>query len=222
MRLLVIGALLALGACASLPERPPVANPAAVWEVRQMRLAHVNGWDLRGRLALRTDDEGANASLRWVRSRERYRMNLVGPFGGGRVSLTYDGRGAELRDADGNTHWGASMQKLLLRETGWHLPIEGLHYWILGLPDPQAKAHRTLDQWGRLESLQQLGWNIRFVEYTRAGSYELPRRVFIRHEPTGPADVEIEARLVVENWKISDDAVGGVAQYRASAPTSSH
>lgn len=221
MRLFVVAALLTLGACAGLPERPPVANPTATWEMRQMRLAHVDGWDLRGRLALRTDDEGANASLRWVRSREHYRMNLVGPFGGGRVRLTYDGRGAELRDADGNTHRGASMQELLLRETGWHLPIEGLHYWILGLPDPQAGARRTLDQWGRLKSLQQLGWSIRFVEYTRAGVYELPKRVFIRHDPASPADVEIEARLVIENWKISDDAIEGVAQYRASMSKSS-
>lgn len=214
MRPLIIALTLMLAACASVPQRPPVDDPAAVWQVRQARLARVNAWDLRGRLALRTQDEGANASLRWVRSRGWHRMNLAGPFGGGRVRLTYDREGAELRDADGKIYRGASMQELLWRETGWILPIEGLNYWVLGLPDPEAPAQTTLDQWGRLKSLKQSGWDVRFLEYTRIGGYELPRRVFAKHESNGVSDPEIEARLVIENWTVSS----AVAESGAPSP----
>lgn len=221
MRLFVIAVALMLAACASLPERAPVGNPAAVWQARQKQLARVTGWDLRGRLALRTDNEGANASLRWVRSGERHRMSLAGPFGGGGVRLTYDDNGAVLRDADGDVYRGASMQELLLRATGWRLPIEGLNYWVLGLPDPEAPGKSRLDQWGRLKSLEQFGWNISFLEYTQAGRYELPKLVFLNHRADGASDAEIEARLVVEHWTVSLDGAKGLVQNPAVRQTSS-
>lgn len=207
-----------LGGCASLPERPPVENPSATWQTRQTQLAQLNVWDLRGRLALRADEQGANASLRWVRDRDRHRMNLAGPFGGGHVRLTYDGSGAELRDSDGETYHGATMQQLLLRATGWNLPIEGLNYWVLGLPDPAAPAQSTLDEWGRLKLLEQLGWDVEFIEYTQAGRYELPRRVFIRHKQRDASDSEIEARLVIETWEVHNYAAKKIAQQRRLFP----
>lgn len=218
MRLLLVAVVLVLAACASLPERAPVENPAAVWRARQKQLTRVDGWDLRGRLALRTDNEGASASLRWVRNGQRHQLNLAGPFGGGRVRLTYDDHRAELRDADGGVYRGTSMQELLLRATGWLLPIEGMNYWVLGLPDPLVPAQSTLDRWGRLKSLQQLGWNIDFLDYTQAGAFELPKRVFIKHESAGVSDAEIEARLVVENWSVRDGDAKGLAQNQVIAP----
>jgi outer membrane lipoprotein LolB len=189
-----------------------VDNPSAVWQARQSQLTRLNTWDLRGRLALRTDRQGANASLRWVRDHERHRMNLAGPFGGGRVRLTYDRGGAELRDADGEIYRGASMQQLLLRATGWNLPIEGMNYWVLGLPDPDVPAHSTLDAWGRLKLLDQLGWDIRFLEYTEVDGYELPKLVFIRHTPVGAADADVEARLAIETWEVRKTGPEGLAQ----------
>jgi outer membrane lipoprotein LolB len=197
----ILAALL-IGGCAALPQRAPVENPDATWQTRQSQLARLDVWDLRGRVALRTDEQGAHASLRWVRDRERHRMNLAGPFGGGRVRLTYDRGSAELRDADGGIFRGATMQQLLLRATGWNLPIEGLNYWVLGLPDPGAPAQSTLDEWGRLKLLEQLGWSVEFLEYTQAGEHELPKVVFIRHKPRDKSDAEIEVRLAIETWEV--------------------
>jgi outer membrane lipoprotein LolB len=204
--------LAALSGCAGLPQRAPAENPSAAWQTRQFQLAQLNVWDLRGRLALRADDQGANASLRWVRDRERHRLNLAGPFGGGRVRLTYDRNGAELRDAGGETYHGATMQQLLLRATGWNLPIEGLNYWVLGLPDPGVPSHSTLDEWGRLKLLEQLGWDVEFIEYTQAGEYELPKRVFIRRKQRNASDGDIEARLVIETWHVRSYAAKKVAR----------
>ena len=138
-------------------------------------------------------------------------MSLAGPFGGGSVRLTYDRRGAELRDAEGDIYHGATMQELLLRATGWDLPIEGLNYWVLGLPDPAVPARSTLDEWGRLKQLEQLGWDVEFIEYTQAGEYELPKRVFIRHKQHSVTDSDVEARLVIEAWEVRNYAAKHVA-----------
>jgi len=199
MRVFLLLLALLLAGCATAPERAPVADIAAAWNARQARLARLETWSLRGRLALRTAEEGAHASLHWVRRQDVHRVDLAGPFGGGRVRVTYDGSGAELREADGKVHRDASVQELVARATGWWLPLEGLNYWVVGLPAPGAPAQRALDPWGRLQRLRQLGWTIEFLEYVREGGYELPRRLFIRR--ASPEET-LEVRLVIEDWAV--------------------
>ncbi len=200
MHLLALLMALFLAACAAVPARAPLEDPAAAWELRRTALVRLDAWDLRGRLALRTEAEGAHASLHWVREGERHRMNLAGPFGGGRVRVVYDDSGAELRDAAGEVYRGRSVEELLARATGWWLPLEGLNYWVLGLPAPEAPAETEIDAWGRLRTLAQRGWRIDFLEYAPVDGYELPARVFIRR--LSRDDVMLEARIAIERWAL--------------------
>lgn len=194
----IIIAAFFLTSCASLPERPPVADVEAAWSFRQAALTRLQSWDLRGRLAMRTEETGAHASLHWVREQRMHRMNLAGPFGGGRVRVIYNDDSAELRDASGEVYRGASVQEVLARATGWWLPLEGLNYWVLGLPEPGVPAVSELDQWGRLKTLTQEGWHIDFLEYTQGGGLDLPKRVFISRKPNGKE--VLEARIAIEQW----------------------
>lgn len=205
MRLLLLVTALFLAGCAGLPERPPVADPGAVWDLRQSALARLKAWDLRGRLALRADEEGAHASLHWVRDEQTHRMNLAGPFGGGRVRVIYDEHGAELHDASGEVYRGPSVQGVLARATGWWLPVDALNYWVLGLPAPGLPARAELDTWGRLETLEQGEWRISFLEYTRQSGYELPKRLFVTRR-SGSNDGVLEARIAIEQWTLSKAA----------------
>lgn len=205
MRLFVLLFALSLAGCVTPPARPPVDDPAAAWAARQTRLARVDAWELRGRLAVTTAEEGANASFHWLRRQARHRLSLAGPFGSGGVRIEYDGDIATLRDSSGEVYYGHSVQELLARATGWRLPIEGLDYWVLGLPAPGAPARRELDAWGRLAVLEQLGWRIEFVEYFGPGLYELPRRIFIARAAEGARDF-LEARFVIERWTVGDGA----------------
>src|SRR5206468_3132926 len=132
VRLLPILFAALLAGCAALPERPPVEDPQAAWQARQVSLARLRAWDLQGRLALRNADEGFQASLHWVRAEDSHRIELAGPLGGGRVRLMQDKNGAELRDAKDNIYRDSSIQQLLARTTGWDVPFEGLNYWALG------------------------------------------------------------------------------------------
>jgi outer membrane lipoprotein LolB len=199
-----------LAGCATLPERAPVADPQSAWRTRQAELKPLTAWEIHGRLALRTAEEGWQATLVWWRERDRHRIDLAGPLGGGRVRLTQDRGGAELRDAEQKVYRDTSVEQLLKRATGWHVPLEGLNYWVRGLPAPEAATHEDLDAWGRLKTLTQLGWDIQFLEYARHGARELPSKVFIRRQArvgerrVGDEgnDATVEVRLIIERWTL--------------------
>jgi len=200
VRLLFIFFASFLAACATLPGRPPVENPQAAWGARQAELMHVNAWEIRGRVALRTADTGLQASLQWVRAGDSHRIDLAGPLGGGRVRLRQDASGAELRDSTDKVYRDASAERLLARTTGWQLPLDGLNYWVLGLPAPDTPATSELDAWGRLTRLGQRGWDIRFLDYAIYSGHELPSRVFITRGADAGTGGTLDLRLVVETW----------------------
>ena len=208
-------AALATG-CATAPSPPPVENPAATWEARQAALHTVTAWTLQGRLAMRAAEEGWQASVHWVRDGERQQIDLSGPLGRGHLRLTQDRGGAELRDADQKTWRAENAQQLLYRTTGWLVPLDGLNYWILGLPAPGSAAGLQLDDQGRLKTLDQSGWDIRFLEYARSGALDLPSKIFIKRQGDGnemasARHTAVEVRMIIEHWALdgaSDEAPG--------------
>ncbi|MBI3899695.1 MAG: outer membrane lipoprotein LolB [Gammaproteobacteria bacterium] len=198
MRFLVVVVLaFVVTGCVTTPETP-VADVEGAWQIRQRALAEIDHWNLHARIAVRTPKEGGQASLQWLRQQQNHRLDLAGPFGSGRVRLTQGPHGAELFDGR-RVYRDSSMQQLLVRATGWQLPLDGLNYWVLGLPAPNAPAQTTLDTHGRLKELQQFGWAVSFLEYAPQGAYELPSRIFIKQQ-----EPELEVRLAIGEWSLSD------------------
>ncbi len=100
----LLGLAAFVAGCATAPSLPPpVENPAAAWQARQAELKPVIAWKIQGRLAMRADDEGWQATVFWMRDGERQRIDLTGPLGRGHLQLLQDSRGPELRDADQRT-----------------------------------------------------------------------------------------------------------------------
>ena len=207
-RLGLIGLAALAAGCATAPSLPPpVENPASAWQARQTELEPVSAWEIQGRLAMHSDDEGWQATVYWRRDGERQRIDLAGPLGRGHVRVTQDSSGAELRDADQRTWHAQNAEQLLYRATGWRVPLDGLNYWVLGLPAPGAAASEELDNRGRLKKLVQSGWDIRFLEYTRYGLFDLPSKLFMKRQDESaqdnpPNDNAIEVRLIIERWTL--------------------
>lgn len=199
-----------LAGCATVGDHPAAKDPQAAWHKRQAQLLPLKDWRIQGRVSARTTDDGWQASLRWTRNDLRHEIDLWGPLGRGHVRLTQDSSGAELRDADNNSYWAKDGEQLLFQRTGWWLPLDGLNFWVLGLPAPTEPNTYTLDQWGRLKRLQQLGWAIDFLQYRREGNYELPSKLFIRrnngsdtHTAAQSDGPPLEVRLAIERWTIT-------------------
>lgn len=200
-------AMLAAG-CATVPTPPPVDNPMAAWQVRQVELKPITTWKIRGRLAMRSANEGWQASVNWAREGELHRIDITGPLGRGHLRLVHDRHGAELLDADQRTWRAENAEQLLYRKTGWRVPLDGLNYWMVGLPAPQESARENLDDYGRLKTLVQSGWNIQFLEYARYGSLYLPKKLFLKRKDPGVdnrhfGDNALEVRLVIEHWALN-------------------
>ena len=205
LRLWAISSLLWLAGCATLFTPPPSAEQIdRDWQARQSRLQDVDTWELKGRLAMRADDDGWHASLRWQRQQDRHVIDLSGPLGKGHVRLNQDASGARLRDNEQQTHYASTARQLLYETTGWDVPLDSLNYWVLGLPAPDSPNRWELDDGGRLKTLQQAGWEIRFLGYRRHGDYDLPKKLFIQRNPAGADSTQmLEVRLAIAQWTVS-------------------
>ena len=170
--LLVVIAVLSTGCAATRPttELPELTD----WDTRQAVLAGAEQWYLKGRIGVRTADDGFNAKLRWTQDRSRFEQS---------VTLTdKDGVETRLQDAE---------PELYLRY-GWTIPVGSLPYWLLGIPDPQRPARTEIDAEGRLTRLEQGGWDVSFTRYDGGVGQELPGRITASSSTT-------RVRIVIDN-----------------------
>jgi len=196
MRFLALLSFILLIAGCAAPMPVPPADPEATWQSRQQDLATVNDWRLNGRLAITRGSEAWHLKVNWRQKPEGYEIFLSGPFGAG-VKLVGNPQGVVLHDSEQHAYSAEEPELLLYTHTGVFMPVTGLRYWILGLPDPD-KNHTNqtrLDAYGRLAELQQRDWTVRFRDYVAVEQYQLPERLFIQSE-------DIEVRLVVDDWQV--------------------
>lgn len=183
--------------CASIPEPPPVDNPVEVWQQRRDELSRIAYWHLTGRLAVRNGNEAWNINLDWQQKGDDYQIQLNGPFGAGKVKLVGNANGVLLHDSDNQTFYADKPEELLRERTGVTMPVEGLRYWIVGLSTPQQKGRPKLDPQGRIASLEDNHWKVKFPRYTEVSGLQLPEKIFI-----SKPEQEINVRLVVDEWKL--------------------
>jgi outer membrane lipoprotein LolB len=182
--------------------RPPADQLQQLWRSRELALLPIQHWELRGRLAVRADERGGQASLTWKRAAAQHSIQLNGPLGRGVVRITQDETGAQLQDAEQRVLRAASAEELLYHYTGWRLPLTHLNFWVLGVPVPDLPASQELDDAGRLKTLRQQGWEIQYQDYVQSAIHELPSRLTLSSVPdrATPELPAMEVRLVIERW----------------------
>ena len=181
-----------LAGCTTIPERPPVANPKAVWQERKQILTGLDNWHLTGRLSVANEEESWHVKLRWQQKQDAYNIDLNGPFGAGKMRLAGNSNGVVLHTKEG-MYFADTPETLLSQHTGVTMPVSKLRYWILGIPSPTEQGNQQLDAYGRLKQLNQAGWDILLRRYVMANRAEVPNKLFMHKD-------DIEVRLVVEQW----------------------
>ncbi len=192
--------LWALTACVAVHERPlsvPLkADSLAAWEAHRVLLGKIQKWGLKGRVAGKSNNEGFRAGVRWQQHQQVYNIDLYGPLGRKAAVISGQRGHVQLNTSKGRQYFARDPEVLMQDLFGYALPVNGLHYWIRGVPDPgQAYTLLELDEIGRLKHLRQAGWDIAYKRY-HEGEPALP--AFIRI--SSPV---LNAKIIIDRWDMN-------------------
>ena len=181
-------AALAIAGCATAPPQP------ADWNRVKVDRQQLERWQMRGRAAVATANDGWTASVAWNQDAAHSELQLQGALGVGGVHVTSDGQGVEIETSKGEKISAQDAAAALEQTIGIPLPLASLRYWLLGVPDPGLPAVEELDDRGRLSRLEQDGWQATYDRYAYQNEAWLPGRMRLEKGP-------VRVRVVVEQWR---------------------
>lgn len=183
---LLLGATL-LGGCASLRSRDdgnaPVVEPGNAADIKALKLS--------GRLGIKQGKEGHSGSLRWLHAPPKHQITVYSPIGTTVAKIEQDVSGAKLTTSDKEVYQADDADQLMEQVMGWHFPLNGMQYWVLGRAAPEGSAEEERGINNRLMHLKQQDWDIQYADYRPLANIELPYRIIMKR-----ADVVI--RFVVD------------------------
>ena len=195
-QLKVLLLVLLLAGCATTPGPVRVTSTADLPSEADLP----ERWQLTGRISLTQGETGWHAGVDWLEQADSFRLRVSGPLGQGGFLLTGNGEGVLLLDSARQTHAAADTDTLLTQVTGWVLPVDGMRYWVRGIPGPNAVFEAQIDAAGRLEQLIQDGWTIRFTRYHLTGGGRWPARLSLDRD-------DIHVRLLIDKWQLGQQPV---------------
>lgn len=186
---LVVAFAFALSACRTAPVT------TIDWPAEKKARQELSVWELAGRAAVATADNGWSAGIRWSQEGAASELNLSGALGIGGVRVRSDGQAFTIDTSKGEHIEAPDASEALARTLGVELPVHNLRFWLLGVPAPQTPAVESFDAQGRLQQLEQDGWTGTFDRYVLQGGRWLPGRVQMRQ-----GDGRI--RVVISRWQL--------------------
>ena len=190
--------------CASNPVlTSPSDSASQSWQKRYKVLSGIDSWKLRGRVVIKTENEGWSGAIVWQQDPDSYHIDFMTPLGQNVMRLDGSRSQVVLTLADNKEFRAADAESLLYAQLGWGLPVSTLVHWVTGIPAPQGWYQVTLDDDGRISALEQSDWHIQFKRYgdlsgstsSAASDHSLPNKIFMNKE-------EISLRLVIDSWEL--------------------
>jgi outer membrane lipoprotein LolB len=142
-------------------------------------------------------DEGVQGSFHWEEQGRNVRLDLLSPLGQTMAIVTATPSGATLDLPNQPPRNAPEVDTLMEDALGFALPVAGLRDWLHGQPARGTPANTTRGPDGRLATLQQNGWTVRYMAWqdTPPGAAARPRRIDLdRSSGASPMSV----RLVID------------------------
>ncbi|MBI3479137.1 MAG: outer membrane lipoprotein LolB [Nitrosomonadales bacterium] len=191
MRLLLVLGLAMLSGCASLqPAQAPTVRPSH---------PETAPFEMSGRVSINHQGERHTAGLHWTHRAQSDEILLLTPLGQTVARIYRDDSHATLDDGK-QRYQDADVESLMQQVLGWHLPLAGLHQWVLGLPvaDVPAQTERGGD--GRVSLLYQDGWEVRYLRFADSQPDSLPSRLQLNRE-------NLQMQLLIDEWAWIDQVM---------------
>lgn len=152
-------------------------------------------FELAGRLSARQGTHALAANFHWTHEGGRDQLDLESPLGQTIARLTGDAGNVRLETADGRIETASDWSSLTTRALGAPLPVEGLAYWIQGVPREGAPATVEPGSDGNPAVLRQDGWVIAYQAFERgADGVSRPQRLTLDYP-------DVELRIAVDSWR---------------------
>jgi len=177
--------LLVLGACASSSAPTVVQRPVQ---------AELVPFAFNGRVITRHNGERSSAGVRWTHRGVEDEILLLAPLGQTVARVFSDAQGV-LLETSGKQYFEQDAETLTERVLGWHLPLSGMRYWVLGLPASGTVASIERTENGQVSVLRQDGWEVKYTRYAAETPDSLPLRLTLRRDG-------MEIQLFIDEWEI--------------------
>ncbi|SPA13380.1 Outer-membrane lipoprotein LolB [Cupriavidus taiwanensis] len=193
LALLWLGAPLLLQACASVA-------PSRSFDVDQDAANQQYTGRFSANYVRYGRDEGVQGSFRWEEQGRNVRLDLVSPIGQTLAVVTATPSGATLDLPNQPPRNAPEVDTLMEEALGFALPVAGMRDWLHGRPTQGTPARATRDEQGRLATLAQNGWTVRYVAWQETpasgtAATQVPRRIDLaRDAGSNPLSV----RLVID------------------------
>jgi outer membrane lipoprotein LolB len=178
-----------MGGCASLSSvTAPVARPA------QFESAP---FALNGRISVKHLETRQSAGLRWIHQAQSDEVLLLTPLGQTAARVYRNSRRGDSNATldTGDKHYqDVDAESLMEQVLGWHLPLNGLHHWVLGMSDPESPAQIERAGNGQISVLHQDGWEVRYLRYADSKPDSMPIRLQLIHE-------DLLVILLIDEWE---------------------
>lgn len=194
--LLLIAAVI-LNGCATTATQPTSSNslkPSVLHKQHMDKIANIQSFSLNGRIGVITNPKNYSARLAWQHNAENDFVDVFSPLGGKVANIVKTPDQVTLTDNKDKVVIAKDTEALTKETLGFELPLSGLSHWSLGKPSNEGIVNAvTWDENGRINSLQQNGWNIHYKDYAAYGEYFLPNKVVLKND-------QITIKLVVDKW----------------------
>lgn len=209
LRVLALSLLLAgLSACSVAPRQADTQQTLALAQQHQQQLQAIQSYQITGRIAVQTNQQGFSGGLQWQHSPDLDNIDLLTPLGSQAAQISRNAQGITLTTADKKNYHAQSAEALTQSTLGWQLPMQGLSHWALGKAGQNAiiTAHNAD---GTIQRMQQDGWEIQYDNYQPQQSVLLPAKITLRNP-------NVYLKLVVQQWQIATSSSN--AAIRATTP----
>lgn len=177
--------LLLVQGCAT-PRIQPSAEPLA------QNAIGIERFDLSGRVGIQHEQEGYSGGLKWQHRALSDELLILNPLGQGIARINRDASGISLTTAQGETFRAADAESLTQQVLGWRLPLDGLQYWVLGLPSPKA-PYEIEKNAQHITRLTQQGWQIEYLSFKTDRGMLLPAKIVLQQG-------SLEIKLIIDKW----------------------
>jgi outer membrane lipoprotein LolB len=181
-----------LAGCATAPREPLVT---AHWQSHRERVAAIPDWSFSGKLAITTAQGTETARLRWSQQGEDLQLEVSGPIGINQIIFVRED--SQLRVFEDKQWRSLTVEEASLeQQLGWPLPLDLLPWWLRGVPAPLPAATDMEISDGRLQQLDQAGWNLEYSRYQQVDEVVLPGMLLFQRG-------EVKGKILFKQWTLN-------------------